>query len=306
MKAVRIHAFGGPDKVKLEELDEPRLKSKQALVRVIAAGVNPVDWAVREKIYNPKGADRVPMTLGQDFAGVIEDIAPGARSAFKKGDAVLGEVWGSFAEYVSVPLDALVRKPKGMDFVTAASLPMPGLTAWQVTIDTARAAKGKRFLVHGAGGAVGALVAQLAKWKGAWVAATASAASFDFLRRVGVDQVIDYKRRRFENAVDEIDVVIEHLGGDTQERSLGVMRKGGMLINLIGEIDRDAARRAGVKAVDFGMTYDTRDLKKVVDLVARKMLRPHVTQVLSLEDARRALDLNQRGRSHGKIVLRVA
>jgi NADPH:quinone reductase-like Zn-dependent oxidoreductase len=305
MKAVRIEKFGGSDKMSIEDLPLPDLGRNQALVRIKAAGVNPVDWMVRERIYNPEGMDRVPLTLGQDFAGVIERIAPGARTRFEVGDEVFGETWGAFAQYAAVPAKDLARKPTSLDFVTAAALPMAGLTAWQAVVEVARPSKAKRFLIHGAGGAVGSFAAQLAKWKGAFVACTASRPSFPHLRAIGVDQIIDYKRQRFEDLVEPVDVVIEHLGGDTQRRSFHVLKKGGMLINLIGEIDRRSARRARVRGVDFGMRYDTRQLERIAALVERGVLDPHVSKIYSLGRARQALDLNENGRSHGKIVLRV-
>lgn len=306
MRAVRIHAFGGPEQVVVEEIAQPALEPHHARVRVVAAGVNPVNWAIREHDYNPRGADCVPMTLGQDFAGVIEEVAPGSRAAFDEGDEVFGETWGSFAEHVNVPLRHLVRKPASLDFVTAASLPMPGLTAWQIVVDTARVRRGMRVLIHGAGGSVGSFCAQLAKWKGAHVIATASASSLEHLEAIGVDDVIDYEKESFDERLQDVDVVIEHLGGETQRRSLKVVRKGGLLINLIGEIDRRAVRRAGVEALAFGMEYRRRDLTRVAGLVVSGVIQPHVSKVLPLRKARRALDLNQQNRSHGKIVLRVA
>ncbi|HEY3124783.1 MAG TPA: NADP-dependent oxidoreductase [Thermoanaerobaculia bacterium] len=276
------------------------------MVRVRAAAVNPVDWMVREKIYNPKGADKVPLTLGQDFAGVIEEIAAGARSSFAKGDDVFGETWGSFAQYAVVPLKDLVRKPKSFSFVVAAALPMPALTAWQMVIDTAKASPQKVFLIHGASGGVGSFAAQFAKWKGAHVIATASRPSFRWLERIVVDVIIDYKKERFQKKVTGVDVVIDPIGGDTQKRSWGVLKKGGMLINLIGEIDRAAARKAGVRGVEFAMRYDTDDLKQIARLIDRGVVRPHISRVLPLTQVRRALDLNENGLSHGKIVLKVA
>jgi NADPH:quinone reductase-like Zn-dependent oxidoreductase len=304
VKAARIHRFGGSDAVKIEEVEVPKLRPKHALVRVVAAGVNPVDWMTRERIYNPKGADHVPMTLGQDFSGIVERVAPGSRTRLREGDEVFGEAWGSFAERISVPVKDLVKKPKGLDFVTAAALPMPGLTAWQV-IRTARASKRTKILIHGAGGAVGSLAAQLAKWKGAYVIATASRASFRFLQHIGVDEIIDYRHGRFDEKVRDVDVVIEHLGGDVQKRSFRVLKPGGMLINLIGELDRAAARKARARGVLFGMHYDTRDLARLASLAADWTIDPHVSKVLSLEDVRKGLDLNQEGKSHGKVVLRV-
>ena len=305
MKAVRIHEFGGPDRVQIEEVATPKVTRGKALVRIRAAGVNPVDWMVREHLYNPKGADRVPLTLGQDFAGVIEKIGSDSQTLLREGDEVFGEVFGSFAEYALVPLKDLVKKPRSLDFTIAASLPMPALTAWQAIIDTAGAKPGMRFLIHGASGGVGSFAAQFARWKDAEVAATASEPSFDFLRSIGVDPIIDYRRERFEEKLRDIDVVLDPLGGDTQARSWSVLKRGGMLINLIGEIDKESAKRAGVRAVDFGMEYDVQDLEQIAALVEGGAIRPHISKVLPLDQARQAMDLNQQGKSHGKIVLEV-
>lgn len=304
MKAVRIHSFGGPEKVKIEDVPKPLIGPNEALVRVKAAGVNPVDWMIREKIYNPEGQHRVPLTLGQDFAGEIEEVAPGSK--FKVGDAVIGQAWGTFAEYVTVPIQDLVLKPKSLDFVQAASIPMVSLTAWQVVIDTAQADRGKRILIHGASGGVGFFAAQFAKWKGAEVIGTAGRASFELLKRVGVDQLIDYKTENFWEKVRDVDVVIDPLGGETQARSWSLIKRGGMLINLIGEIDEMHAKKAGVRGVEFGVEYNTEDLEEITWLLDQGVIRTHVVQVLPLEKAREAMDLNQQGRSHGKVILKVA
>jgi NADPH:quinone reductase-like Zn-dependent oxidoreductase len=306
MKAIRIHQFGGPEQVLIEEIKIPALQRGEALVRVRAAGVNPVDWMIRERIYNPEGADRVPLTLGQDFSGVIELISPGTKTEFKEGDEVLGEAWGAFAEFAALPVADLVRKPAEIDFVTAASIPMPALTAWQVVVDTARAHPGMSFLIHGASGGVGSFAAQFAILRGAEVIATASPPSFDYLRSIGVKEIINYQTERFEEKVKDVDVVIDPLGGDIQARSWPVLKKGGMLINLVGEIDEESAQHMGVEGVDFGMTYDTAALEEIVRLVALGKVKPHVSAVLTLAEARHAMNLNQSGGSHGKIVLKVA
>ena len=199
----------------------------------------------------------------------------------------------------------LVKKPASLDFKIAAALPMPALTAWQAIIDTAGAKPGMRFLIHGASGGVGSFAAQFARWKGAEVAATASEPSFDYLRSIGVDPVIDYKRDRFEEKLHDVDVVLDPLGGETQARSWRVLKRTGTLITLIGEIDEDAARRAGVRAIDFGMEYDVEDLEEIAGLVEGGIIKPHISKVLPLDQARQAMDLNQQGNSHGKIVLEV-
>jgi NADPH:quinone reductase-like Zn-dependent oxidoreductase len=306
MKAIRIHQFGGSEQMRLEEVEMPKLESGQALVRIRAAGINPVDWMIRERMFNPEGTDKVPLTLGQDFSGVVEKIGPDTQSEFSEGDEVLGEVFGAFAEYAVVPIQDLVRKPGNISFEVAAAIPMPALTAWQMVIDTAQARPGMKFLIHGAGGAVGSFAAQFAKLKGAQVIATASEASFAFLREIGVDQVIDYNRERFEDNVQDVDVVIDPKGGEVQARSWRVLKKGGLLINLIGEIDEDAAKKAGVRGLAFAMSYDAGELRQIVELVEQGKVKPHVSQVLPLAEARKAMDLNQQGKSHGKVVLKLA
>ncbi len=306
MKAVRIRSFGGPDTMQLEELPTPEPRAGEALVRVYAAAVNPVDWKIREHLFNPKGTDRVPLTLGQDFAGVVTELGPGAAGPLTVGSEVLGEVFGSFAEYVVAPVKHLVLKPPVLDFVTAASIPMPSLTAWQAIVEVAHAAAGMRFLIHGAAGGVGSYAAQFALLKGADVVATASAPSFAWLRSLGLKQIVDYQRERFEELVRDVDVVLDPKGGELQARSWKVLKQGGLLINLTGEVDERAAARAGVQAVAFAMRYDTDELREIVGLIARGLVRPHVAQVLSLVEARKALELNQRGQAHGQVVLKVA
>ena len=304
MKAVRIHQFGGPEMAHVEEVPVPKPTKTKAQVRIRAAAVNPPDWMIREKIYNPKGADKVPMTLGQDFSGVIEKLAAGAKTHLREGDEVFGEVWGSFAEYALVPLGDLARKPPSIDFETAASIPMAGITAWQLVNDTAKAKPGMRFLIHGVGGGVGSFAAQFARLKGATVIGTSGPESAAYLKSNGVEQVIDYHSGRFEDQVRDIDVVIDPRGGETQARSWAVLKRGGMLINLIGEIDAEAAKKAGVHGVLFSMQYDVEDLEEIARLVEEGKVKPHIASVLTLDDAGRGMDLNQRGASHGKIILK--
>jgi NADPH:quinone reductase-like Zn-dependent oxidoreductase len=313
MKAVRIHEFGGPDKMHLENVAMPDPRPGEFLVRVVAAALNPIDWKIREHLVPAKGADDMPLILGRDFSGIIVALGPGTAEPFpdtlppiRIGSEVLGEISGSFAEYVTVPAKDAVLKPPSLDLVTAASLPMPSLTAWQAVIDIAQARANMHFLVHGAAGSVGSFAAQLARMQGASVTATASRPSFEWLRQIGVDEIVDYQHQRFEDEVHDVDVVIDPMGGDVQARSFKVLKRGGLLINLVGQIDERAAEQAGVRAVTLFMRYDADELREIVGLVERGLLRPHVTSVLSLSEARKAMDLNQQGRSHGQIVLKVA
>lgn len=305
MKAIRIHEFGGPDRVQLEEVGTPKVTRGKALVRIRAAGVNPVDWMVREHHYNPKGADRVPLTLGQDFAGVIEKIGGGSKTPLREGDEVFGEVFGSFAEYALVPVKDLVKKPpltRLQGRCCAADAGADGLASHHRHCRR----EARNALPHprrerrsrSARGAVRAV-------EGGRGGSHRKRPSLDYLRSLGLDPVIDYKRERFEEKVRDVDVVLDPLGGDTQARSWGVLKRGGMLLTLIGEIDEKAAGRAGVRAVDFGMEYDVHDLEEIAALVESGAIQPHISKVLPLDQARQAMDLNQQGKSHGKIVLEV-
>jgi NADPH:quinone reductase-like Zn-dependent oxidoreductase len=306
MRAVRIYAFGGPDKVQLMEIAEPRPGPGEALVRVHAAALNPLDWMIREHLYNPPGTERVPLTLGEDFSGVIVELGPGTPPTVAIGDEVLGEHFGSFAEFVAAPVRELVPKPAALDFVTAAALPMPSLTAWQAIVDAGRAATGMRVLVHGAGGGVGSFAVQLAKLRGAEVLATTSAANLEWLQQLGADRILDYHEQRFEEELHHVDVVLDPKGGELQARSLKVLRRGGVLINLVGQVNAVAAARAGVRVVSLRMRFDVEELRHIVGLVARGQVRPHVAHVLDLDEAPTAMELNRHNQSHGQIVLQVA
>jgi NADPH:quinone reductase-like Zn-dependent oxidoreductase len=306
MRAVRINAFGGPDQVQLTDIAEPRPGPGEALVRVHAAALNPIDWMIREHIFNPPGSDQVPLTLGEDFAGVIAGLGPGAPPTLAVGDEVLGEHLGSFADYVAAPARELVVKPAGLDFVTAAALPMPSLTAWQAIVGTARATAGTRVLIHGAGGGVGSFAVQFAKLKGAEVIATTSAPNFAWLHQLGADCIIDYQEQRFEELARDVDVVLDPKGGELQSRSLKVMRRGGLLINLVGQVDAVAAARAGVRAATLRMHFRVDELRHIVGLVEQGLVKPHVAHVLGLDDAPTAMELNRHNQSHGQIVLAVA
>jgi NADPH:quinone reductase-like Zn-dependent oxidoreductase len=247
MKAVRIHEFGGPDTVRVDEVLAPDPGPGEVLVRIVAAALNPVDWKIREHLFNPPGTEQLPLTLGHDFAGIVAALGPGARARLQVGDEVIGQRRGAFAEYVALPAVELVRKPLTLDFVTAASLPMPALTAWQAIIDTAEVEEGQRVLIHGASGGVGSFAAQLARGRGAFVAGSGSPSSFAWLARIGVQQLFDYHAERFPEPPRPFDVVLDPVGGAVQARSWPLLARGGLLINLVGEIGQGAVAPGGAR-----------------------------------------------------------
>ncbi|HZF89085.1 NADP-dependent oxidoreductase [Streptomyces sp.] len=307
MRAVVVEQWGGPETLVEREVERPEPGLNEILVRVHAAGVNPVDWKTRAS-----GAliewGAVPV-VGWDVSGTVESVGPGV-GIFRPGDEVFGmplfpRQAGGYAEYVVAPARHFAPKPAGLTHVEAAALPLAALTAWQALVDAADVRPGERVLVHAAAGGVGHFAVQIAKARGAHVIGTASAAKHDLVRELGADEVIDYRAVRFEDAVSDVDVVLDGLGGETAERSLRVLRSGGRLITLPGPDDVPAARD-GVRAAWVLVEPDHLGLREIAALVDRGALKPVVETVLPLEDAAKAHRIGELGRTTGKIVLTVA
>jgi NADPH:quinone reductase-like Zn-dependent oxidoreductase len=304
MKAVRIHSYGASDELKLEETSMPRVEEGQVLIQVYDAGVNPLDWKIRSGRMKDRMSLSFPMTMGQDFAGEVLEAGKNVED-FKPGDRVVGSAPGAYAEFIVVPARDLGQIPPEVDFVAAAALPTPGLTAWQALIDEAQIESGQKILIQGAAGAVGSFAVQIAKWKGLEVTATSARDEFAYLREAGVDHLIDYRSERFEDREVEYDVVLELIGGETLARSYAVVKEGGVLVETAAALDMEELSRRKIRGVQFLVRHDREQLEKLTDLVREGVLKPRVSRVLPLEDAGEAQDLNQAGRSHGKIVLQV-
>ncbi len=305
MKAERIHSFGGPDVLQLEEVELPRPGSHELLVRVHAAGVNPADWKMREGSY---GNPPLPSILGWDFSGVIEALGPDVE-LFRVGEEVFGcasEKSGSYAEYALAPTAQVAEKPLGLDHIQAAALPIAALTAWQALFDKADLQPGQRVLIHAAAGGVGTFAVQFAKWKGAYVLGTASAEHAGLVRQLGADEVIDYHATRFEEVVRDVDMVLDAIGGETQERSWKVLKRGGILVSLLQPPAEQAAAAHGARGVllssDLARRYE---LTQIADLVASGRVKAIIAKVLPLDQVAEAHRLSQTGHIAGKIVLQV-
>jgi NADPH:quinone reductase-like Zn-dependent oxidoreductase len=309
MKAVRIHTFGGTEVLKCEDVPKPQAKSDEALVRIKAAGVNPIDWKVREGYRKEMLGDMLPLTLGVDMAGVIEKTGEGVRD-FKPGDEVYGYMGashgGTYAQYLTADATAIAPKPESLDFIQAAAIPLGALVGWQTLFDTAHLERGQTVLIHGASGGVGHMAVQLARWKGAKVIGTASAKNADFLKSIGADQVIDYHTTRFEDVVHNVDVVLDTQAGDTQRRSYQVLKKGGILVSTLGIDDPGEAAKYGVRATGFMAQPNGGELREIARLVDEGKIKPEVAQVLSLKDVAKAHQLSETGHVRGKIVLKVS
>ena len=315
MKAVRIHHYGGPDALRYEDAPRPEAAGGDVLVRVHAAGVNPVDWKVREGYLQQTIPYALPMIPGWDLSGTVERLGPGVGE-FAVGDEVYARADiarnGAYAEYIVVRAKELARKPRSIDHIHAAAVPLAALTAWQALVEAPAPsssiglAQGQTVLIHGAAGGVGTFAVQLAKWRGAKVIATGSARNESFLRELGADDFVDYTKQRFEDVVYDVDAVLDTVGLDTQLRSWRVLKPGGVLASLISPPSEAAAKAHGARAVFVDVQTVVAQLDEIARLIDGKLLRPILADVLPLAQARKAHELSQAGHVRGKIVLTVA
>ncbi|WP_327304411.1 NADP-dependent oxidoreductase [Streptomyces sp. NBC_01298] len=306
MRAIVVSQWGGPEVLTETELDRPEPGFGEVLVRVHAAGVNPVDWKTRATGMLISWAP-VP-AVGWDVSGTVEAVGYGV-TLFQPGDEVFGmprfpHQAGAYAEYVTAPARHFVRKPAAIDHVQAAALPLAALTAWQSLTGTAELRPGQRVLVHAAAGGVGHLAVQVAKALGAYVIGTASAAKHDLVRSLGADEMIDYRTTAFEDVVKDVDVVIDGVGGDYGVRSLKVLRPGGHLITLSSP-DTVPADAEGFHTGWTLVEPDYEGMRAIAALVEEGKLRPVVDTVLPLAEAAKAHEIGELGRTTGKIVLTV-
>lgn len=307
MRAVIQKTVGGPEVLEVAEVEKPRLLSGEVLVRVHASGVNPVDVAVRAGYFPLLGEP--PFGVGWDISGVIEEAGPGAR--YEVGDEVYGMPFfpraaTGYAEYVATPSRQVARKPKSLNHIEAAALPLAALTAWQGLVDKAGVGAGDRVLIHRAAGGVGHLAVQIAKARGAYVIALASAAKHDFVRSLGADEVIDYRTTDYTEVLSDLDVVFD--SNADGERSLRVLKPGGVLVSIMEHVnpEREAqVKAAGRRFAGVSVEPDYAALEAIAELVDSGAVRPHVADVLPLEEAGKAHEIVGSGQTVGKVVLSV-
>jgi NADPH:quinone reductase-like Zn-dependent oxidoreductase len=308
MKAVRIHAYGGPETLRYEEVPCPMPDKGEVLVQVHAAGVNPVDWKIRQGYLKEMLNRSLPIISGWDVSGVVEATGDNV-TRLKVGDEVYSRPDltrdGAYAEYIVIRESEVALKPKSIDHINAAAIPLAALTAWQALFDAGGLKAGQTVLIHAAAGGVGHFAVQLAKWKGARVIGTASKRNHDLLRMLGADELIDYTATRFEDVVRDVDVVFDTMAGETQTRSWKVLKKGGILVSILGHPSEEEAAAHNARAGFVFVQPNAQQLNEITKLVDSKKLRPVVETVLPLSEARRAQEINQAGHVRGKIVLRV-
>ena len=308
MKAVRIHTYGGPEVLKFEDAPRPEPAPGEVLIKVNAAGVNPIDWKIRAGHLKDHRPYVFPLILGWDVSGIIEANGLGG-TRFKNSDEVYARSDvarnGAYAEYIVAKQVQVAQKPKLIDHIHAASIPLAALTAWQALFDAAGLSAGQRVLIHGAAGGVGSFAVQLAKWKETHVIGTASARNQAFIQELGADESIDYTKTRFDDVVRDVDVVFDTVAGETQTRSWKVLKKGGILVSIASPPSAEDAGKNGVRQAFVFMVPNASQLAEIAKLVDSGKLKPVVETVLPLSDARRAHELSQTGHTRGKIVLRV-
>lgn len=308
MKTVRIHAFGGPEVMRIEAVETPQPQDDEVLIRVHAASVNPIDYKIREGGFPPVTAQQLPKILGRDIAGTIERCGA-AITRWKVGDAVYamldGRGVGGYAEYVCLKGELCAPKPTHLSFTEAAAVPLAAITAWQGEFDHGHLTAGQHELIHGGAGGVGHFAIQFAKARGARVATTVSGDDLDFARAQGADEVIDYRSGRFEQQLRDIDLVFDLVGGETQERSWAVLREGGTLISTLKRPSEEKARARRAHAESYVAQPNSIELTEIGRLIDEGRVHPHLHAVYPLEEAAEAHRTLEQGHVRGKVVLQV-
>ncbi|TML81235.1 MAG: NADP-dependent oxidoreductase [Actinobacteria bacterium] len=297
MQAVVVHETGGPEVLVLEEADRPEPGDGEVLVKVRAASVNPIDWKYRRGIAQRE----LPAVLGNDISGTIESSR---AEGFAEGDDVFG--WaasGGYADFATASADTIARKPDGVTHEQAAGIPVAGLTAWQALFDRGGLDAGQTALIAGAAGGVGHFAVQLAKHAGARVIGTGSSRNREFVLELGADEYVDYTQQDVAEAVSEVDLAFDTVGGDTTQSLVPTLREGGVIVTIANAPPEDAARERGARAELLVTSPSSDQLARVAELVGSGEVRVEIAEVLPLTEVRRAHELNESGHTRGKIIL---
>jgi alcohol dehydrogenase len=313
MKSIQINRYGGSDVMEVNDAASvPNPASGKILVNVKASGVNPVDWKIREGYMQQMIQLQFPSTLGLDFSGVIKQVGKNVPSDFKQGDEVYGQASvfsggsGAFAELALVDQDAIAHKPKTLNHLEAAALPLVGVSAWQAFVENSVLSKDQTILIHGGAGGIGSIAIQLAKHLGAYVATTVSTNDKLFVKELGADKVIDYKKENFEDSIRDYDAVFDTVGGDTYKRSFKVLKKSsGMIVSMLEQPNSELMNQYRVKAVFLFSQVNKERLTKLAEWVDQNNIKVNVDKTFALDEAAKALEYQKDVHPRGKIVLTV-
>ncbi len=309
MKAIYLEQYGNTDQLIHGELPRPGAASGEVVIKVHGAGVNPVDWMVREGLLQEDVAHDMPLVPGWDAAGVISEVGEGVNN-FEVGQPVFVyspiALQGAYAEYLVVDSTLVANKPASLDFITSAAVPLAATTAYQSLITGGNVKPGQRVLIHNAAGGVGSFAVQIAKSLGAYVIATASKAKHDFVNALGADEVIDYRTDNFLDAIQEVDMVLAAVGGDNiVEDSLQVIKPGGVLISLLDDMDPAKAQAKNIEFQRWWVTPNAQDLTHIAAMIDKGDIKVHLEKVFPLSQVKHAHALSESKRAQGKIVLQV-
>ncbi|MBA2283932.1 MAG: NADP-dependent oxidoreductase [Ktedonobacteraceae bacterium] len=306
INAIQVHEYGNADQLKLEQIPQPEPQENEVLVRLYAAGVNPVDWKIRSGGLK----DFMPMTLpyvpGADLAGVVEKVGRGV-TAWQPGQEVFGRgSQGTYTQYAIVPAQTLALKPRSLNFEEAATIPVGATTAWQALFDHGNLQSGQRVLILGGAGGVGLFAVQFARWKGAHVISTASTGNVDFVHSLGAESVIDYTKMRVEDEIHDVDLVLDTVGGAALASVLPTLKRGGTLVSIAGQPDEAKAREAGVHTARFSAQVTSELLATFAQLIEEGQVKAVVGITFPLSEAGKAQELSQSGHGRGRIILSIA
>lgn len=308
MNAIRMHTRGGPENLVYEICEIPAISYGEVLIRVYAASITPTELTWNSTFTDSAGELRLPIIPSFEISGIIASVHDGVRN-LKVGDEVycLLDFWhnGGASEYVVTSADNVALKPLSIDFTSAASLALSGLTAWQALFDYGKLSPGQTVLIHGAGGGVGSLAVQLAVWKGSKVIGTCSREKIPLVSKLGAGQVLDYNAVKFEDIVRDVDLVLDTVGGTTLKRSYQVLKIGGTIVTIVDDIEGEVAQSFGVNGISMMVKPDARELKEISLLVDSGKLKPVISAVYPLRSAIDAFKYGQSSHNSGKIVLKV-
>ncbi len=313
MKSAQFRRYGGSDVIEINQTTPtPSLAAGNVLVEVKAAGINPIDWKIRQGHMQQMIRLQFPSTSGMDFSGVIKQVGEGVISSdFKKGDEVYGQAGvtnggsGAFAELALANVDHIAHKPRRLNHLEAAALPLVGVSAWQALVENMKLSKDQKILIHGGAGGIGSISIQLAKKLGAYIATTVSTNDKQFVEKLGADEIIDYETQSFEDLIHSYDAAYDTIGGETYAKSFRVLKKGGIIVSMLEQSNSELMRESDVKAIFQFTQVNKERLTKLAEFVDKQNnnIEIHIDKTFSLDEAKQALDYQKDVHPRGKIVL---
>ncbi len=311
MKAIQINSYGPAEVLEVNQnAPEPQITKDQVLVEIHAAAINPIDWKLHEGYLKEIVPLKFPATLGLDFSGQVKEVGENVTN-FKVGEDVFGQAGilnggsGSLAQIAAAAPNKIAPKPKILDHVQAASLPLAAISALQAVEDHINLKKGQKILIHGAAGGIGSIAIQIAKAKGAYVATTVSKNDAEYVKSLGADEVIDFKIEAFENKLSDFDAVFDMIGGETQEKSFKVLKKGGIIVSMVGQPNLGLAKSKDIKAIGQATDVTPERLSRLTELIESKKIKPQIDKIFKLDEAKSAFEYLEKGHPRGKVVFKV-